>query len=201
MYLRLLKFLVKERLRHVLSPVAEPKQWCRVVMDQETDRLVKELPYRDYSVLEISGRKWENFGFREYQSEEFPGFDVCKDKLDVKYDLIIAEQVFEHLLYPHRAARNVYDMLKPNGYFLITTPFLIKVHLFPVDCTRWTDTGLKYFLEEAGFDRDMITTGAWGNLEAVVSNLNQWTAYLPGIHSLKNEQEYPTVVWGLARKK
>ena len=29
----------------------------------------------------------------------------------------LAEQVFEHLPYPYRAARNVYNMLNAEGYF------------------------------------------------------------------------------------
>ena len=62
------------------------------------------------------------------------------------FDLIIAEQVFEHLKWPYRAAKNVYRMLRPGGSFLITTPFLVRCHEMPDDCTRWTDTELKNFL-------------------------------------------------------
>jgi hypothetical protein len=38
-------------------------------------------------------------------------------------DIIIAEQVFEHLLWPYRAVRNVFQMLTPNGALLVTTHF------------------------------------------------------------------------------
>ena len=70
--------------------------------------------------------------------------------LDDTFDLIIAEQVFEHLLWPYRAARNVHRMLRPGGSFLITTPFLVKIHPVPNDCSRWTETGMKHLLAEAG---------------------------------------------------
>lgn len=200
MYKRLLKLLFIERLRHALFGRQEGQQWCRVVMDQETEKLVKALPYSSFAALEISGTKWSDFGFKKYNTVAFPEFDICKDVLPEKYDLIIAEQVFEHILWPYRGARNVHEMLQPNGYLLITTPFLIKVHDFPQDCSRWTETGIKYFLAECGFPLEKIHTGSWGNIESLVSNLNQWTAYQPGRHSLVNEKDYPLVVWALAQK-
>ena len=200
MYKKLLKFLAIERTYHFLFGIQSGQQWCRIIMDQETDKMIKNLPYQDLSVLEISGNKWANFGFKSYTTVEFPEFDICSQTLPAKYDLIIAEQVFEHLLRPYSAAKNVCQMLNKNGSFLITTPFMLKVHLFPEDCTRWTETGIKYFLSECGFDEKQVETGSWGNVECVVSNLNQWTKYNPRLHSLKNQKDVPVVVWALAKK-
>ena len=101
-------------------------QWARIVMNRETDRLIRSLDLAHSSVLEISGQKWRSHGFCRYQSVEFPTYDVCSHVLDDQFDIIIAEQVFEHLLWPYRAVRNVFQMLTPNGALLITTPFLIK---------------------------------------------------------------------------
>ena len=39
-----------------------------------------------------------------------------------KYDLIIADNVWEHLKYPYKATKNVFDMLK-RWIFLVITPF------------------------------------------------------------------------------
>jgi hypothetical protein len=115
---------------------------------------------------------------------------------------VLAEQVFEHLLYPYRAARNVYAMLRPGGYFFISTPFLQKIHNFPVDCSRWTPLGMKYFLADAGFPLETIQTGSWGNRSVIQATLK--TPFFPYynrlIHSLTNEEIFPIVVWALARK-
>jgi SAM-dependent methyltransferase len=81
--------------------------------------------------------KWRGYGFRRYRSVEFPAYDVCRDLLNDQFDIIIAEQVFEHLLWPYRAVRNVFQMLTPNGALLVTTPFLIRIHNDPEDCSRW----------------------------------------------------------------
>jgi hypothetical protein len=177
------------------------EHWCRVVMNESTLDWVRGLDPQRLDVLEISGRRWEQLlPFQSYRSLGLPEFDVCSEVLDDRFDLIAAEQVFEHLRYPYRAGRGVYEMLRRGGYFLITTPFLIKAHNFPIDCSRWTETGLRYFLEECGFSSADVRTGSWGNQACVRSNLKDWAYYNRWLHSLKNEPEFPLSVWALARK-
>ena len=142
----------------------------------------------------------ERSRLQTYRSMGFPDYDLCAGTLDEKFDIIIVEQVFEHLLWPYRAARNVFQMLNPEGALLVTTPFLVKVHNSPVDCSRWTELGLRHLLAEGGFDIDRITTGSWGNRACVRSNWWKWTIYQPWLHSLRNEPEFPFHVWALARK-
>jgi SAM-dependent methyltransferase len=175
--------------------------WCRIEMDKATNEIVRKLEFKALKTLEISGDKWRSFGFKSYESVFFPAYDICKQPLDRQYDLIIAEQVFEHLLWPYRAGRNVIDMMNPGGYFLITTPFLIKIHNYPIDCSRWTPLGIKYFLAECGFDLESIQVYSWGNRKCVTSNFDEWMPYNPKKHTLQNEEDFPLVVWALARKK
>jgi len=174
--------------------------WARVVMNRETKNLIQQLDYHSFSALEISGHLWKAYPFKTYKSLYFPEFDICEMKLDAQFDLIIAEQVFEHLLKPHHAGRNIYSMLNPNGYFLITTPFLIKIHEEPNDCTRWSIAGLKYLLTESGFSEDKLYINSWGNRSCVISNFERWEKYRENKHSLVNEPNFPVVVWALAQK-
>lgn len=175
--------------------------WARVIMDKETERFVRSLNYKSFNALEISGSQWKNFGFSKYTSVQYPDFNVCKDVLEVEpFDLIIAEQVLEHVLWPSRAVRNLYQMLGPSGILMITTPFLLKIHNSPVDCYRWTELGLKCLLTEGGFENLKIKTGSWGNRMCIVANFKNWCSYIPGKHSLKNEQDFPVVIWGFAQK-
>jgi hypothetical protein len=85
---------------------------------------------------------------------------------------------------------------------LITVPFLIRVHHCPVDCTRWTETGLKYFLAECGFPLEHIQTGSWGNRQCLRSHAENGICeyYVKYWHSLKNEELYPASIWALAKK-
>lgn len=177
------------------------EHWCRVVMNNSTKELINQLNVDKLNVLEISGSHWKNYGFKKYTNLFFPEFDICENKLDKKFDLIIAEQVFEHLKFPYRAGKNIYNSLNPGGYFLITTPFMIKIHKEPLDCSRWSQDGIKYFLNECGFDLEEIVSSSWGNKNCLIDNLNGWKHYNPKNHSLENEEDFPLVVWALAKKK
>lgn len=184
----------------VIGYKAGEKQWCRVVMDRSTEGMIARLDYKEFKVLEISGKKWEKFGFRQYANKFYPDFDICEETLHEQFDLIIAEQVFEHLKKPYRAGINVNKMLKKGGYFLISTPFLIKIHPSPEDCTRWSKTGIKFFLEECGFDLGNIESYSWGNRKCINANFKDWIPYNVSRHSLEDEPHFPIVVWALARK-
>jgi SAM-dependent methyltransferase len=151
-------------------------------------------------VLEISaGWKWRERPWRSYTEMNWPQHDICRDVLDQQFDLIIADNVWEHLQYPYRAARHVHSMLKPGGHFINITPFMIRHHPIPIDCSRWKETGMTYFLEECGFDAQAITTGSWGNSAAVKANFHRWgrTGWR---RALPNDSRFPVTVWAIAQK-
>jgi SAM-dependent methyltransferase len=179
---------------------ASSEHWSRVVMGDKQTKYLCALPLNQLKALEISGDHWKDLPFQDYKDLHYPDFDICEQVLPEKFDVIIAEQVFEHLLYPYRAGKNIYEMLSPGGLFLISTPFLLRVHGAPTDCTRWTETGLKYFLNECGFSIDKIETDSWGNRACVKANFLRWTTFRKRIHSLSNEPEFPFHVWAFARK-
>ncbi|MGE0418929.1 MAG: methyltransferase domain-containing protein, partial [Acetobacteraceae bacterium] len=134
-------------------------------MNEATSAFVTNLGPARLDALEISGEAWRDAGFRSYESVAFPAFDICRDRTSRTYDIIIAEQVFEHIRYPHAAARNIMGMLRKGGVLLITTPFLIRYHPAPLDLWRWTEVGLQAFLEDAGFSR--VIASSWGNRDCV----------------------------------
>lgn len=172
--------------------------WCRQVMNTEVENRVRNMPYKDLKVLEISGTEWEKFGFGSYKSLAYPKFDICKQTVNEQFDLIIAEQVFEHIANPTAAADNILKMIRPGGTFLITVPFLIKYHPAPLDMWRWTEPALKLFLEERGYGP--VEVFSWGNKECVIANLDDWVKYDEDRHSLVNDIDYPIMVWGFAQK-
>lgn len=163
---------------------------------------IAKIDLRLMDALEVSpGDFWQRLPFRSFTGASYPDFDVCAERLDRDFDFIIADQVFEHLLYPYRAGKNVFSMLRPGGRFVITTPFLIRRHDHPVDCSRWTDIGLKHFLEECGFPIEKIRTWSWGNRPCVLANLKRFRWAAEGrFKSLKNDPQFPVAVWGIAEK-
>ena len=176
------------------------EKWSRVVMRQSSCQIINDLHPERLNALEISGSYYRKINFKKYKSVWYPDFDVCATLLDERFDIIIAEQVFEHLLWPYRAGKNVYEMLAKGGSFFISTPFLVRVHAAPNDCSRWTEKGLKYFLAECGFPLEKIKTYSWGNRACITANFSGWVDYKHGIHSLDNEPDFPYHVWALATK-
>lgn len=173
----------------------------RVVCIDEWKQYLATLPLGNLTALEISPADvshWRDTGFRTYRSVQYPEFDITKEILDQKFDVIIADNVFEHLRDPYQAGRNVLTMLADGGVFLLTTPFLIRIHGSPSDYTRWTPEGLQAFLQECGFSADVRS---WGNRKVVISNLAHWRSYGWGLRAnLRNEPDFPATVWAYARR-
>lgn len=173
------------------------QHWCRIIMDQSTKRMIENLNHKDLEVLEISGKSWEKFEFKKYSNVHYPTFDLCHDFIESNiYDLIIVEQVLEHVADPKKAIQNIKKLLKNNGHVLITLPFMIKIHGDPNDYWRWTPNGLRLLLETLNFS--IINLESWGNRECLVANIDTWQIYKEG-DNLQNEPEIPLVVWCLAK--
>ena len=192
----------KERLRRVAGFLGyEATDWVRVIMYQRCFEFIRSLGPERLDVLEISaGPQWvRELTFGSYTGTQYPAFDICSQALPRQFDLIIADQVFEHLKWPYRAGSNVFKMLKPGGYFVVTTPFLVRVHEAPIDCSRWTESGLSYLLQECGFAADHIQTDSWGNRACVVGNFKTWRKR-GFFRSLANEPDFPVMVWAFAQK-
>lgn len=193
---------LKNGLEKLAAAVGYDKQHLtRTVAYREIDRWLDALGAERRDALEISaGWKWRGRQWGSFTEMNWPQHDICKDVLDRKFDIVIADNVWEHLLYPYRAARNVHSMLRPGGWFVNITPFMIRYHPIPTDCSRWTELGMTHFLEEAGFDPARIVTGSWGNASAVKANFHRW-ARTGWKRSLPNDERFPVTIWAIAQKQ
>ena len=172
----------------------------RTVAYDAMDAFLRDLPTGEMDALEIAaGWRWREQSWGSYTEMNWPDHDICEDVLDRRFDICIADNVWEHLLHPWRATQNVLEMLRPGGWFVNVTPFLIRRHDIPNDCTRWTEQGMRHFLEDNGFDAVSIRTGSWGNRAAVKANFNSWgrTGWR---RRLPNERDFPVTVWAFAQK-
>lgn len=66
--------------------------------------------------------------------------------------LIVLAEVLEHLAEPAVAVEECYRVLQPGGMMAITTPQYWHVHKHPSDYYRFTDEGLRFLCERAGFE-------------------------------------------------
>jgi SAM-dependent methyltransferase len=59
-----------------------------------------------------------------------------------EFDSVVSMQVFEHLEFPEKAAGEIYRVLKPNGYLIVTVPQQNELHEEPHDYWRYTKHGV-----------------------------------------------------------
>jgi SAM-dependent methyltransferase len=197
----LLRRLDRKYLRERLKTVGfDATHWVRVAAYRQSRCWLEELGPQNLDTLEIApGHYWQTLPFRTYRTVGYPEFDICKQALPERFDLVIADQVFEHLNTPWIAARNVHSMLRPGGYFLCIVPFLLKVHAYPNDCTRWTENGIRWLLKDAGFTEENMRSGSWGNRSCAVANFRHgWRMFGWG-RSLRNDPNLPVMTWVLAQ--
>jgi SAM-dependent methyltransferase len=72
-----------------------------------------------------------------------PDLDVIGDAHrlpfdDATVDAVVCTEVFEHLIDPPAAAREIIRVLKPGGRLVLTTRFCFPLHDRPVDYWRFT---------------------------------------------------------------
>ena len=88
----------------------------------------------------------------------YTGCDICEGKnVDIilkdaynwrefkknSFDVVISGSTFEHIEYPWLTIREIYRVLKINGYCCIISPMIWDVHSHPVDCYRYNPDGLR----------------------------------------------------------
>jgi SAM-dependent methyltransferase len=172
--------------------------WGRIVVDRETDRFLATLPIASLRAVEVSGSAHARRGWRSYVATEYPAFDLCAGETpDLRADVVICEQVLEHLPDPLMAASNLFHMLPPGGHAVVSVPFLVKIHREPGDFWRFSADGLRLLLGKVGFE--VLSTGDWGNRLCLLANLWRWCPYVPGM-PLWRSADLPIIVWAFARR-
>jgi SAM-dependent methyltransferase len=197
------------RLREVAGRVLRPEaasaaeQWQRVPLNEAVDRRIAALGPASCSAAEISGATHAARPWRRYVSLDYPRFDLCAPLPEGigRFDVVICEQVLEHVEDPVGAARNLRRLCEPGGQVIVSTPFLVRLHELPAyglkDYWRFTPRGLRTLLERAGLEVEEVD--CWGNRRCVVANFDRWPAYRRW-HSLRKEADLPVQVWAFARR-
>lgn len=179
------------------------EQWQRIELNAAVDHHIARLDPTARTAAEISGENHRSKPWRSYESLMYPDFDLCAPlELEQRFDVVICEQVLEHVPDPRTAAANLRELCVPGGHVIVSTPFLIRVHellLFGMyDYWRFTPRGLRVLLEGAGLAVDSVDS--WGNRLCVTGNLSRWAGYRRR-HPLRNEPDIAVQVWAFARRE
>jgi SAM-dependent methyltransferase len=195
---------IGQRINRVVFPesAGASDQWQRAVMNEEIAAHLESLGPSRLSAAEISGDAHANRGWKEFCSLNYPDFDLCAPiTISERYDVVICEQVLEHVVDPFLASQHLFDLCRPDGHVIVSTPFLIKQHELPLygmlDYWRFTPRGLRTLLGRAGLEVDHV--GTWGNSLGVLGNLDRWSAHRRWL-PLRNRPDIAVVVWAFARR-
>lgn len=101
---------------------------------------------RQYVGLDIDSPLARERGIADayYDGSRFP-FD------DGAFDVILCNQVLEHVFKPDEFASELRRVLAPGGRLILTVPFVWDEHEQPYDYARYSSFGLKALLERHGF--------------------------------------------------
>lgn len=71
---------------------------------------------------------------------------------DESFDFVISGNAFEHIEYPWLTIREIYRVVKKEGFACILAPNSIGEHRYPVDCYRYFSDGFRALAKWGGFD-------------------------------------------------
>jgi SAM-dependent methyltransferase len=84
---------------------------------------------------------------------------------DAEADAVLATETLEHVADPQAFLAEAHRCLRPGGRLLLTVPFAARWHYIPHDYWRFTPSGLRLLLEQAGFSQ--VVVHARGNERTV----------------------------------
>lgn len=143
-----------------------------------------KMPYKNY-ILENSkvtnyiGLDIENA--LEYDAAIKPDFNWNGKTMPFEnnsFESAFGTEVLEHCQEPEIVLKEVLRVLKPEGIFFFTVPFLWNLHEVPHDEYRYTPFSLERHLKNAGFKEIKINaTGGWH--AAMAQMLGLWVRRSP----------------------
>lgn len=69
-----------------------------------------------------------------------------------RFSGVLCSEVLEHVRRPWEALQQLAGVLRPGGCIVITTLTTFHLHGYPDDYFRFTESGLRALLEDAGFE-------------------------------------------------
>jgi SAM-dependent methyltransferase len=99
----------------------------------------------------------KNGGWTGIDMQEGDGVDHLADIHDLpvewfeRFSSVLCSEVLEHVARPWLALPELRRVIRPGGYIIVTTLTSFPIHGFPDDFYRYTPSGLRLLLEDAGF--------------------------------------------------
>ncbi len=111
-----------------------------------------------YSAIDTADAQ-AHFGYQVADTTYFTG--EAWPVADASVENVLATETLEHVSRPERFLAEARRCLSPGGRLMLTVPFAARWHFIPYDYWRFTPSGLRQLLKEAGFGE--IAVYARGN--------------------------------------
>src|SRR5579875_752828 len=93
------------------------EQWQRVTLNEAVRAHIASIGPERLTAAEISGDAQAAHPWKAFTSLNFPDFDLCAPLAGQgPFDVVICEQVLEHVVDPCAAARNLHGLCAPGGH-------------------------------------------------------------------------------------
>ncbi len=139
---------------------------------------------------------------------EYPTIDI--HDLPFKknsFDVVISDQVLEHIEAPHKAIEESNRVLRSDGIAIHTTCFMNYIHFCPKDYWRLSPDALRKLCKSFS---DILCCAGWGNRFAILlcflshrfraAKIPERKSSLLRLIASHNEKQYPIVTWVIAKK-
>lgn len=139
---------------------------------------------------------------------KFPEVDLQKLPYDeASFDVVISDQVIEHLPEPPRAIAESRRVLRPGGIAIHTTCFMHHIHAWPHDYWRMSPDALRFCCRDFS---EVLECGSWGNRFAIFLCMlgkpfrrmsipdTRWS--LRHRIATHDDKTYPIVTWVVAKR-
>ncbi|WP_456314096.1 class I SAM-dependent methyltransferase [Pseudomonas shirazensis] len=127
-----------------------------------------KMPYKEYifknsNIKNYTGLDIESaLAYDQIVKPDFTWDGIEMPFENTSFDCAFATEVLEHCPEPEIVLKEVYRVLKPDGLFFFTVPFLWNLHEVPHDEYRYTPFSLERHLENSGFKNIEINAlGGW----------------------------------------
>lgn len=123
------------------------------------------------------------------------GVDIVADAhalpagLGARFSGVLCSEVLEHVARPWIAIPEIFRVLQPGGYVVITTLFSFPEHGYPDDYYRYSASGIRLLLTDAGFIE--IETEYAGGFDVLLDDHGEGPI---------NERFIPMHIFSVARK-
>lgn len=95
---------------------------------------------------------------------------------DDSFEGVLSTQVLEHVPDPRSLLAEMYRVVKPGGWLVISLPFVWQEHEEPYDFFRFTRFGIGGLLKQTGFEVDSIFKDT-GAIETLAVTLNVYITH------------------------